>query len=933
MPGGVFGQQGHAQLCASRDLTCALKHALQSAQHSDDGSHIAALKTVLGHVRAKAQDLELGQSARAKQQAQDGVLLRYVGEIMRFCQHTDPILPAGELQRLASQAEVDFQTTPAYLDKQIEYSRGGCASSGHVGKDDETTKLVLGVLRRFLDAAARMSESERRRRGVSLYPDFGAQLPHLHRRHLHSAPTAVWQVAQRWLEAALIKAKEMLPDLSDEELRAVFDAERGRCAFVGADGLHTERTTMRGGNPLPPLASVWYNVVVAAFLFISRPCCEGCEAFMAGNGIDVIALVAFANVQDMRPERRGRPAMHFLSWDGGVRRELVEGSGWVATPAPAPPSARKQAAGSSGPQKRQRPRASGGSMPPRRKRRVLGRDEPGDEEDVEAEAATSEGEAEDNEDDEDEDEDEWEEDDDVPHGWGELQGDYLAGGSEEPPRTTSLDRRKRGCGCRGGECDACDIVAISGDEQLIEQALLQEAERLRCLVKDAAAAAGVRTPSLFFVKSVGASRMWLTGAEGVWLRHVAEFNAAATSWLASPEVVEALAAQEREREEHAAHVQEALRLQPIIERACAALGLAQGQLADQLEPASPQWTVSMWQSLEAPDSRWKGTTAALATLNDALRGWAERQDAAVEDALKAESLKAQSGKEQVDENRRLRPLVADLIRERGGMQKQLAVKLNIDERYLSLWMQGKVEIRDDSTYGVNRTLPPDQLAPLNTKLSGWLIEEQSAKAIAASQAAAATSAAASAAAEMERAAYVAEALRLQPIVERARAALGLSQGELGEQLVPAQTCFQIRAWSGIQADGSSSHGDKIELASLNAALRVWLELKEAAVADALESQSGEQQQWAQQEAENHRLSELVAGTLHTLAMSKAALCRTLGLDKCDFDRWMNGGRDGRAITHTKLGPLNAKLCEWQAHQTCTPTPMKWRKNAWKPQSR
>ena len=641
MSGGVFGQSGHAQLCASRDLACVLKHALQIAEHSDDGSHIGPLRTVLGRVRARAQELGLGQSANAKQKAQDVVLFRYVGQLLRYCQHDDPILPAKVLQQLASDAEADFQTTPAYLDKQIEYSRGGCASTGHVGKDDATTKLVLDVLRRYLDVAARMSESARRQHGVSLYPDFGALLPHLHRRHLHSAPTAVWQVAQRWLEAALIKAKDMLPDLTDEELRAVFDAECGRCAFVGADGLHTERTTMRGGNPLPPLATVWYELVRAAFLFISRPCCEGCEDFMAGDdNIDVIALVAFGNVQDSRPERRGRPAMHLLSWHGGVRRELVEGSGWVATPAPAPPSARKQAAGSSGPQKRRRPRASGSSSrPPRRKRRAIGRDEPSDEEDVEAEAAASEGEAGDDEDDEDE--DEWEEDDDASDGWEEgLQGDYLAGGSEEPPRTTPRDRRKRRCGCHGDECDACDILSVSGDEQLIEQALLQEAEQLRRLVKEAAAAAGVRAGSLFLVSSVGASVQWVCGGDGVWMRQIPRFNAAAAAWLRSPEVVEALAARGREQEVHAAHVQEAVLLRPRIERAMEVLGLTQQQLGEALELAPTvvfaSRDVSRWLLVTPDDSAWHVSTS-LAEINGAMRVWAEQREDDVKEALKLDT--------------------------------------------------------------------------------------------------------------------------------------------------------------------------------------------------------------------------------------------------------------------------------------------------------
>ena len=79
---GAVGPRA-ALICASRDLACVLKHALQIAEHSDDGSHIGPLKTVLGRVRARAQELGLGQSANAKQKAQD-VVLNTIPKIKAF---------------------------------------------------------------------------------------------------------------------------------------------------------------------------------------------------------------------------------------------------------------------------------------------------------------------------------------------------------------------------------------------------------------------------------------------------------------------------------------------------------------------------------------------------------------------------------------------------------------------------------------------------------------------------------------------------------------------------------------------------------------------------------------------------------------------------------------------------------------------------------
>ena len=102
--------------------------------------------------------------------------------------------------------------------------------------------------------------------------------------------------------------------------------------------------------------------------------------------------------------------------------------------------------------------------------------------------------------------------------------------------------------------------------------------------------------------------------------------------------------------------------------------------------------------------------------------------------------------------------------------------------------------------------------------------------------------------------------------------------------------------------------------------------------DGLEAQSGEAQADKEQADENKRLSELVAGMLHVLAMSRPELCQAEGLDYQDFSRWICCRRANvQRLPRDKVGPLNARLREWLAHQTRSPTPMVWRKNAWKPQ--
>ena len=142
------------------------------------------------------------------------------------------------------------------------------------------TIAMLSQVRGHLAKLAKIGPAGRQAQGLTLFPDYGQSSPHLHRRHLHSAPLALLGGMAEWLKGAGIKFEESL----------------SRASHVADDGFHTELSTMRGGKPpLEPTRQM--PTLREALLPISRPCCANCEEALASDEEhNIVAPVGLGNL-------------------------------------------------------------------------------------------------------------------------------------------------------------------------------------------------------------------------------------------------------------------------------------------------------------------------------------------------------------------------------------------------------------------------------------------------------------------------------------------------------------------------------------------------------------------------------------------------------------------------------------------------------------
>ena len=226
-----------------------------------------------------------------------------------------------------------LEETPAHRNKRIEYGRGGCASGCVTRLTPKETIAMLSDLRVELEERAKLPLESGQAQRQTLYPDYERQSPHLQRRHLHSSPGALVDGLLTFVLEAPLGVEGSAQLMS-------------RASHVAADGVHAERSVLRGGVPTPlALDGAPLPKLQRAVLSITRPPCDGCEEEFASNkDYDILAAVGQGNVNKAwlswsvtRPHPQ--PYTHIAlrvnprpRRKDGVRCRLVDGRGWVREP-------------------------------------------------------------------------------------------------------------------------------------------------------------------------------------------------------------------------------------------------------------------------------------------------------------------------------------------------------------------------------------------------------------------------------------------------------------------------------------------------------------------------------------------------------------------------------------------------------------------------